>query len=76
MSNDFPNIALQARPEELMFYCRNSLVTAKLAGKTPRMALSSELIPERRAWDAQHILKEYLTLCLEVVTVLVVGAKV
>jgi hypothetical protein len=58
LSDDVPNIALQARPIELMFYGRNRLVTTKVAGKTSGMALPSEMIPERRAWNAQPILKE------------------
>ena len=58
MSDDVPNITLQARLIELVFYYHNRLVTAKVAGKTFGMTLPSELIPERCVWDAQPILKE------------------
>ena len=58
LSNDVHNIALQAWSVEPMLYHRNRFVTAKVAGKTPRMALPSEPISKRREWDAQPILIE------------------
>ena len=58
LSDNVPNIALQALPIELMFYGHNGLVIAKMASKTSRMALPSELIPKRRARNAQPIPKK------------------
>ena len=58
LSDDVPDIALQTRPIELLFYCRNRLVSAEMAGKTSGMALPSEMIPERCAWNAQPIPEE------------------
>ena len=49
LSDDVPNMALQALPIELMFYNRNRIVTTKMASKTSGMALPSELISKRRA---------------------------
>ena len=36
LSDDVPNIVLQAQPIKLMFYGRNHLVMAKMTGKTSR----------------------------------------
>ena len=58
LSDNVPNIALQAQLVELMFYCLNRLVTTKGADKTSGMTLPTEFIPERCAWYAQPILKE------------------
>ena len=57
LSDDVPNITPLAQPVELMFYRHNHLVIAEVAGKTSQKALPSELIPERRAWNAQPIPK-------------------
>ena len=71
----FPTSRFKTRPIELLFYYRNRLVSAEMAGKTSGMALPSEMIPERCARNAQPIPEELVTLCPEVVAVLLTGAK-